>query len=159
MQAQTYAFEDVDRVLHEAMPVGTETLDHFKIGAYVGFWVRRMVPINSIQFSSNLKQHNERARGNFASVTGEQEFFALYGNEIAAFNIAYDIAFHGETSRWKNEGEEVSAFLQKFESTGLVPTSRTIKEIVVTLKHKHNSPHTLYTTLISLFDGLDTPRR
>ena len=150
--AHRFFLEDYGRVLRHRMPDGTRDLDAFKLGAYVGFWLRRFIPINSLRFIGNPKTIESFRSGDIDHITSEQEFFALYGNEIAAFRIAYEIVHYCEVSlAAENTKQTVLALL---ESQVLQPSEKTVREVAVTLKHKNNSPHSLYIVLLSLFDEL-----
>lgn len=154
MLAHSYFLEDYGRVLDQRMPEGTQDLDAFKLGAYVGFWLRRLIPINRLRIHSTSSERLAfyGSEGDYRHVRPEQEFFSLYGNEIAAFRIAYEIVHYCEVSlAAENTSQSIRSIL---ESTSLQPSERTVREIAVTLKHKNNSPHSLYITLLSLFDFL-----
>jgi hypothetical protein len=134
------------------MPDETEDLDYFKLGAYVGFWLRRLVPVNETAFVLSWADKQAFQAGDVSVLTPQQLFFARYGNEIAAFRIAFEIVHYCAVSlAAENAKASVLALLQ---STVLVPSERTVREIAVTLKHKNNSPHSLYITLLALFDPM-----
>ena len=151
--AHQFFIDDIRGVKSRSMPIDTEDLDHFKVGAYVGFWLRRMLPINHIS-ALTIDGRTEFDCSNPDALTGAQKHFMVYGNEISSFRVAFDIVLYSHSERLRVQAEQANVTVADRPASLIAPSIRTFKEIVVTLKHKSNSPHSFYISLLSLFEGL-----
>ncbi len=156
-QVHKYFIEEIRRNIAENMPKGTITLDQYKMAAYLCFWLRRIVPIERVQFTLANVERAALHRGDFSAISKQQDFFAHYGNEIAAFETGFLIALYGFDAEIKRaisrqDGQVVEMSLRELIASVTLPAAL-VQEAVVTLKHKSNSPHSIYITLLSLFNG------
>jgi hypothetical protein len=87
IQAHDIFWNDADNGRDRHMPRGTESLDQFKLCAYLCFWLRRINPVREIRPIKALAER-ERWLSGGARLDRYAENFILYGNEIAAITIA-----------------------------------------------------------------------
>ena len=149
--AHKFFLDDLKNVLENRLPNGPKTVDHLKFGAFHGFWLRRMLPINTTSFLGPEARILEEDFDE-ESASDEHRFFAVYGNEYCSFRAAFDVAQYVHLENQRLGLHEGTVVLTKADM--ISPSMRTVKEIVVTLKHKNNSPHSFYTTLLALFETL-----
>lgn len=134
------------------------SLDHFKHGAFLAYWLKRNLPINSIEYLD--KQGQLIPRGEAYEPTPRQKFFSRYGNEycalLAGFKIVlnYQLQTHQE-GRSEDEDENLAEVRRILKSAEL--PDRFVNEFPRLLKHKNISPHALYMTFCALFERVADP--
>ncbi len=140
--------EDQIRTLTEGIQTGSSSLDHFKHASFIGFWLRRMLPINTTLLISTYKVVPEED-----GATEDQQFFLRYGNELCAFLIGFQLCLFYESSIIFDGDNVVYLRPEKrieYLKKCMISTI-TISDFVMILKHKNMSPHALYLLYKSLF--------
>lgn len=149
IEAYDFWRADEKRTLSDGIQRGTTELDHFKHGAFMAFWLRRMIPINETRILPQYANPSE-------SMKARQRFFLRYGNEICALLIGYQICLNYETARHFS-GENGSKVRPIADRPALLRRSTLPQDLLanfaMVLKHKNMSPHSLYLLYRSLFSG------
>lgn len=147
IEAYDFWRADEKRTLSNGIESGTTELDHFKHGAFIAFWLRRMIPINETKI---LPQHANPLE----SMKKRQRFFLRYGNEICALLVGYQICLNYETAR-RFSGQYGPKVRPITDRPELLRRSRLPQDLLANfakvLKHKNMSPHSLYLLYRGLF--------
>jgi hypothetical protein len=146
----TYWLADLGRLLSTGMQPETKILDHFKQAAFLTFWLRRHIPATHV-FSNPMEVNGLPA-------TDRQRFFALYGNELCALHIGLDICHSYELQKLTASledaaiGDKVAVLLKiaNLKSRMIISPDFEV-DFVVNLKHKNNSPHSIYLIFRAIF--------
>lgn len=142
---ETYDFwrEDHTRTLSEGIKTSV-SLDHFKHASFIGFWLRRMLPINQTLVVSQYQSVPDDRNAD-----ENQKFFFRYGNELCA--LLFQICLFYEASYERDNHKIVDrADRLTFLKQCMLPP-QVIADFVMILKHKNMSPHALYLLYKSLF--------
>lgn len=153
IEAYHFVWEDLDRNLDHNTKSSTTALDHFKHAGFVCFWIRRLLPIIEVRTVDSAAV-NQATRGmSGAQIGAAQNSFFGYGNEIFAFTIGWYITAYFESQRI--DGEDVVKLRELVSPIDtLAARSAFLSDIVMTMKRKNNSPHSLYLLYKSFFQGL-----
>jgi hypothetical protein len=159
--AYSYFIEELGRA-GLIMPDGTLTMDQYKYAAALVFWLRRLLPIEDMQPYDGPMPLGGARDGQDLPLDDRREFFAKYGDEVAAFRIGHLLCQYAHIShlmRQRDSGTTVT--LQRG-----APTERAfahvsadfLHDLVVNLKHKINSQHSIYLVFRSIFENARPPR-
>jgi hypothetical protein len=122
-----------------------QVLDHFKHGAFLTYWLKRNMPINSVD--PILKD------GKPAS--DEQKFFLRYGNEycalLAGFKIVLNYQLQAKREKLKGDEAAKTEKISKMLAAAKMP-DRFRNEYPRLVKHKALSPHAFYLMFTALFE-------
>ena len=145
--------EDAGRMDLQMHPDST-TRDHFKDASLIAFWLRRMVPINQIQTSSEYaSQFILGTETEALKLSDIQAHFARYGSEHCALfagfyiSLSYEVQCGAESV----EAAENVSILGESSGTDVRLPDRFHDEFPMILKTKNISAHGLYMMYFSLF--------
>lgn len=150
--AHDYWLGDVERTLTSSTDDETTELDHFKHGAFIAFWLRRLVIINDIWFRP--EDHATSIAGESVPSVAQIQFYR-FGNEICALYAGFFICLAYETYAKTERLRQGDVTRVITDATYVQAIPDTIRnEYPKLLKHKNVSPHALYMLYRSLFDTL-----
>jgi hypothetical protein len=144
IQAHDVFWEDADNGRMRHLPDGTESLDQYKMSAYLCFWLRRINPIRDAGPLHSLGTRKEWLAGTDRQ-SRNVENFVLYGNEICALTIAIQLSQYLSMI-----AAPVAGSLTPIASAGKFISSidhGTTIEFAKILKHKNISSHGLNMAL------------
>jgi len=129
------------------------SLDDFKHAAMIAYWLRRLVPINTIRFVADETYPRAVAE---SSVSTEQSHFSKYGNEMCALFVGFMLCLNHEmqAQEAKRKGGERAQYLAQRPTIlrEIRLPKRFVYEYPRLLKHKNISWHSVYMTYRSLFE-------
>lgn len=134
-----------DSLMHEAWRAfrwDTERLegnmpskpDHFKIGGFAAYWLRRNSPVIALGKDNTVIKHDK-------VVMGQQKLLAKYGRAFLPFHLGYRICHNFESNRADGGGLSLRLDADYIESMCYV------------MKYKNVSPHAMGMIYRSLFFG------
>lgn len=147
INAHVFWCDDLERLKKDgSVAEPTEELDHFKHAAFLTFWLRRFHPLEKIDINS--------LDASDPVVRSLHSWFSLYGNEICALSMGIKICTAFTIAEIASRSD-VHLLLSKDELLrNTIISPRFEADAIMMLKHKNNSPHSIYLIFKALYSGL-----
>ena len=149
-EAHDLWIEDLERLLEHGIEDSSD-LDIYKHAGFLTYWLRRRLVINTVEIDNSdspnpkisIKEHIDNLPSNMKE-------YLQYHNEMSAFEFGMQICFNYRINNLQENGaskEEIEEFINRVSKNSAV----IISDIVVFMKQKSVSPHTLYLVFKTLF--------